>query len=205
MNRDSSESNRISFGKFMELFITDDVRSVARRMFVTNSIDSLLAYSGAVLGNLFAGNENPVEYLATGIGLALSVSLLSNFLATFFVEEAERRIELREVSKHLLKDISSSLLGKAPRVVALYVAFWSALGALLFPLIASIPFLFSVYGLIDVLVAVVVSIAIVVVTLFALGYYLGSLIGRDKVVWGIKLALIGAILLILSIIREITL
>ncbi len=184
-------------------FIDENVKSVARRMFVTNAMDSIMAYTGAILGNFFAGTKNYLAYMATGIGLALSISMLSNFLATFIVEQAEREIEVRHLSKYLLKDIEHSVFDKAPKVIALYVAAWSALGSLMFPLIASIPFVVGYLTSIPITLCVALSLSTVIAILFCLGTYLGSLIGRKKLVWGIKLASIGLIPIALLMLRAV--
>jgi len=193
---------RISFSEIRRFFIDSDVKSVARRLFVTNAVDSLLAYAGAVVGNYASGNTNPYSYIATGIGLALSISLLSNFLAVFFVEEAERRVELISVSKHMLKNLDRSVLGKAPRVVALYVAMWSAIGAFSFPAMASLAFLPALLYAVPIHACVITSLATVVGIMFGLGLYLGKLIGKGALSWGARFALIGVIPLILSLVMR---
>ncbi len=191
---------RISFTEIRRFFIDDEVKSVARRLFVTNAVDSLLAYAGAVVGNYVSGNTNPYSYIATGIGLALSISLLSNFLTVFLVEEAERRVELISVSRHMLKSLDRSILGRAPRIVALYVAMWSAIGAFSFPTLASLAFIPAIMNLAPVYICVTLSLGMVVCIMFCLGLYLGKLIGRGAASWGAKFAIIGLIPLVLSFI-----
>ncbi len=193
---------RMSFSEIRRFFIDENVKSVARRLFVTNAVDSLLAYAGAIVGNYASGNTNPYSYIATGIGLALSISLLSNFLAVFFVEEAERRVELVFVSKHMLRDLNNSVLGKAPRIVALYVAMWSAIGAFSFPSLASLAFIPALLSLASIHACVIASLAIVVGIMFGLGMYLGRLIGRGASGWGARFALIGVIPLLLSLVMR---
>ncbi len=189
---------RLSLLEAKRFLIDEDVKSVARRMFVTNAVDSILAYAGAIVGNYSSGNLNPYSYIATGLGLALSISLLSNFLAVFFVEEAERRVELSSLSRHMMRDMNKSLLGKAPRLVALYVAMWSALGAFSFPALSSLAFVPAILGSLSIHVCVVLSLACVVATLFSLGLYLGKLIKKHRIAWGLRFAAIGTIPLLIA-------
>ena len=191
--------------KFRDLarfFIDEEVRSVARRLFITNSVDALLAYAGAVVGSYLSGNTDPMNYVAMGLGMALAISMLSNFVAVFLVEEAERRIELKEISKHLLHSVDNTILAKAPKLVALYVATWSAIGALSFPALASTPFAASLATRIPIHMAVTASLCIVISILFALGTYLGKLIGRNPWGWGLRMALIGLAPLAIALIAK---
>ena len=189
------------FRDLARFFIDEEVKSVARRLFITNSVDALLAYAGAVVGSYLSGNADPLNYVAMGLGMALAISMLSNFVAVFLVEEAERRIELRELSKHLLHSIDNTILAKAPRFVALYVATWSAIGALSFPALASSPFAISLAIPMPIHAAVTASLCIVVAVLFALGTYLGKLIGRNPWGWGLRMALIGLAPLAIALVR----
>jgi len=189
---------RFSLLEARRFLIDEDVRSIARRMFVTNAVDSILAYAGAVVGNYFSGNTNPYSYMATGLGLALSISLLSNFLAVFFVEEAERKVELLSLSRHMMKDLNRSLLGKAPRIVATYVAAWSALGAFSFPALSSLAFIPAIIGVLSVHLCVILSLFCVIAALFGLGLYLGKLIRKHMFAWGLRFAAIGTIPLLIT-------
>ncbi len=162
-------------------------KGVARRLFVTNSFDGLLTSLGVILGGYIGGLSSPLAYIGAVLGGSLTMGIFSGFVGAFFSERAERKKELKEMETQVLKDLSKTIYGKMTRLIPFYVAFWSSLGMVLFPLITVSPFLLSYLGLFGIDVAIPVSIVIVNVLVFVLGVYLGSVSGESKLRTGLTM------------------
>ncbi len=169
-------------------------KEIARRMFVTNSFDGLLSSLGVVLGNYVSGTVSLESYIGTVLGASFSLGFFSGVVATYLSERAERLRELKRTERVMLHSLKGTIYEKAAKLVPVYVAFWSGLGAMLLPLIGISPFLAArLLGVNAPNVALLVyaSAAIMIIELFALGYYLGSISGENKILSGLRMALIG--------------
>ncbi len=183
-----------------------EAREIARRMFVTNSFDGLLTALGVILGNFIAGSEDFNTYFATVGGASLAMGVFSGIISTYFSERAERLRELHETERVMLKKLSRTIYGEAARLVPLYVAIWSGVGATFLPLIGASPFLVCSIAEITCPISIVVysSVLIILLEIFALGYYLGKIAGEKPLLNGLKLAGIGvAAALVLSALKVI--
>ena len=118
-----------------------DSTSIARRLFVTNGVDSVLSTIGVIVGTSSSQISDPRVYVGAALGGALSLGLLSGFLGVYLTERSEKLRELREMEKAVMGDLHKSVYAKAIETTALYVALWSLLGSLVLPLIALSPFL----------------------------------------------------------------
>ncbi|BEP17579.1 hypothetical protein PYJP_09310 [Pyrofollis japonicus] len=170
-----------------------EARSIARRMFITNSFDGLLSSLGVILGSYLSGATNPANYIGGVAGASFAMGFFSGFIATYMSERAERLRELRETEKAVLHSLKGSIYERAARVVPLYVAIWSGFGAIILPLIGILPFIISAvlgFGA-RISLLVYASAAIIIGELFALGAYLGHISGENPIISGLRLALIG--------------
>jgi predicted membrane protein (TIGR00267 family) len=162
-------------------------------MFVTNSFDGLLSSLGVVLGNYVSGTTSIDSYIGTVLGASFSLGFFSGVVATYLSERAERLRELKRTEKVMLHSLRGTIYEKAAKLVPIYVAFWSGLGAMVLPLLGISPFI--VAKLLDIradsALLVYASATVMIMELFALGYYLGSISGENKLVSGARMALIG--------------
>jgi len=168
-------------------------KEIARRMFVTNSFDGLLSSLGIVLGNYVSGTGRLDSYIGTVLGASFSLGFFSGVVATYLSERAERLRELRRTERVMLHSLRGTIYEKAAKLVPIYVALWSGFGAIVLPLIGVSPFIAA--KLVDASpplhVLVYTSAAVMILELFGLGYYLGGISGENRLVSGIRMALIG--------------
>ncbi len=155
-----------------------DAKSIARRLFVTNSFDCLMTSLGVILGGYIGGIDSPKAFIGTVLGGSLTMGVFSGFLGAFFSERAERKRELKRMEFQVQRDLSKSIYGKASRIIPVYVALWSAAGIFMFPVITITPFILSSMGILSVTSSVVASIAIINILIFTLGCYLGKISGE---------------------------
>jgi predicted membrane protein (TIGR00267 family) len=171
-----------------------EAKSIARRMFVTNSFDGLLSSLGIILGAYIAGLRDPAAYVGTVVGASFSMGVFSGIIATYFSERAERMRELRMLEKQLLHDLKGSVYEKAVKFVPLYVALWSGLGVVLLPALGVTPFIvLPLIGGAPVWLMVYSSVALILLEIFLLGVYLGRVAGESPVRNGLKLLGIGGL------------
>ncbi len=171
-----------------------DAHSIARRMFVTNAFDSLLSTLGIVLGLFVAGITNPLSYVSAIGGSVGLMGVFSGFLATYLSERSERLKELHETEKVMLHDLRGSIYWRAARLVPLYVALWSAVGAIALPLISSLPLIIALIGGLRVTGIVIAStVAAILTVMFLIGFYLGRLSEENPLISGARFLGIGAL------------
>ena len=187
--------------KLRKLVEVSDAKGVARRLFVTNSFDCLLTSLGVILGGYAGGIASPKAYIGTVLGGSLTMGIFSGFVGAFFSERAERLRELKRLQFQVQSDLSKSVYGKASKWIPIYVALWSALGMILFPLIIIIPFLFAWKGLIGLKEGIFASILLINISVFSLGVYLGGVSGENRVKTGLTMltSSVSATLLLMTI------
>ncbi|MET1128913.1 MAG: hypothetical protein ABWW70_06310 [Thermoproteota archaeon] len=170
-----------------------EAKSIARRMFVTNSFDGLLSSLGVLLGSYIAGEESIGSYIGAIIGASFSLGFFSGFVATFLSERAERLRELRRTEQAMARPLSDTIYGKAARAVPLYVSIWSGIGAAVLPAVGASPLLLARLGILTASIRTLVfsSAAVMLAELFLIGVYLGRISGENPLVSGLRTAAIG--------------
>jgi len=156
-----------------------DVRAIARRMFVTNAFDSLLASLGVSVGG-FSSKANPELLALSIIGGGLAMGLFSSMVGVYISERAERLRELRELERSMAKKLEDTIYARLARIIPLYVALWSGLGATTFPLAVASPYLVSGLGILPMREAFYLSISAGLGLTTLLGYYLGGVSGENR-------------------------
>ena len=179
------------------LTASPDARLIARRMFVTNSIDSIISSLGVNVGAYHPGIDPRIMMLAV-LGGSLSLSLISGFIGVLVSERAERIRELRELERKLGARLERTIYAKSATIVPLYVALWSLTGMLLFPLAIVAPYATTLMGVLELFEAFMASIAITLLSLAAIGAYLGIITGGS--IWLSALRTLGLGLVALAIV-----
>jgi len=168
-----------------------EARSIARRMFVTNALDSLLSTIGILLGTYILGGRDPLVFYGAVVGGATAMGIFSAFLGTYLSERAERIRELREMERTVLRSLRGSIYWDAARMVPLYIAVWSSMGVLILPALCTSPLLAAHAGLLSLSAAIYMSLAFIEAALFLIGCYLGRISGEGMLKNGVRMLLIG--------------
>lgn len=167
-----------------------ELDEIARRYFVMNAFDGALAMLGLIAGAHIAGNINPRIILGSGLGLALATSI-SGFSGAYIAEKAERSRQLREIEKVLFMDIDNTLLGKAMSLSVVLIAFINATASLITSILALVPYILATCGIITLMQALTSSLAVILLMMFTLGYYIGRITGKAPLKYGLITLLIG--------------
>ncbi|MEB3779362.1 MAG: hypothetical protein GSR85_03935 [Desulfurococcales archaeon] len=168
----------------------EDVPSIARRMFVTNSFDGILAAIGVNVGG-FSGDANPFVLASSIIGGGVSMGVISGVIGVYLSERAERVKEVIELEKKVSARLRDSIYWRAALLVPIYVALWSGVGIVLFPTLIAAPYLLAYKGLVGMNAAYISSLAIALGSLAWLGSYLGKVSGESVVKSTMRAVLLG--------------
>jgi predicted membrane protein (TIGR00267 family) len=160
--------------------------NILRRYFVMNGFDGALTAFGIILGSWIAQNfSDPKTLLFAGIGASFAMGV-SGFTIAYLTERAERTREIKELEEHMIADLNDTHVTRASFWTSLVVSFVDGLSPFLFSLGAMIPFFFVYVGL-EMLIAYIISTAIVGVEVIVLGLFLGAVSKENKIMYAIKI------------------
>ena len=175
--------------RFRELASLTHSHRIARRYFVTNGFDGVLAMLGLLMG--FRGNPNTPPEVIVGACLGVSVALfMSGLTSAYISESAEKRRELRDLERSMVTDLDGSVYSRAARWMPLLIAAVNGLSPLLLSLLVIFPLFLSDYielGISPLDAALGVSLILV----FLIGVYLGRISGRFWLWTGLRAVLIA--------------
>jgi predicted membrane protein (TIGR00267 family) len=166
-----------------------DIGEIARRYFAMNAFDGVLTTIGVLAGNYLAGVRDLSIPIRTGIATSIAMGI-SGLWGAYLTESAERRRELAELEKISLIDQSRTSIGRASRFAAIVVSIVDGIAPALAALIVLIPLFFG--GLIqDPVISYALAGILALVSLFALGLFLGKVSEENLIGYGFKTLLAG--------------
>lgn len=173
-----------------------NIAEIARRYFAMNAFDGVLTIIGVLMGNLTAGVEEPRIVVSTGLATCVAMGV-SGLWGAYLTESAERQRDIDELSHYTLEDLNTSRIGRASRVATIMVAVVDGLSPFLAALIVLIPFFFA--GLFpSITIVYYTSIGAALLTLFALGLFLGRISRGNLFTFGIRTVIAGLISIFIS-------
>ncbi len=107
------------------------------------------------------------------------MGLISAMLGVYLSERAERMKEYKDLERKLAASLKSSVYWRAARLIPVYVALWSGIGATLFPILVALPYALAYTGLLTVSTAYISSLLVGLGSLAFLGYYLAKISGEN--------------------------
>jgi predicted membrane protein (TIGR00267 family) len=186
--------------KWREYTEISDVAEIARRYFAMNAFDGVLTIIGVLMGNFLAGVQESKVILVTGLSTSVAMGV-SGLWGSYLTESAERRHEIDELQQYTLTDLQETKIGKASRMAAIIVALVDGLSPFLASVLVLIPF-FAIALLPSVTWAYYLSIGMALLTLFALGLFLGHISKENLLLSGVKTVVAGAVCIVLSYFLE---
>lgn len=167
-----------------------EVRSIARRMFITNSFDSIFASLGVIVG-AYEPSLNSLVLGMSILGSSLTMGIFSSIISVYFSERNERLKELKELEKALMVSLKDSIYGKSINFLSLYVSLWSGVGAFVFTSLISLPFLASHLFNFNMTQALIISLIISFFELGYLGYYMAKISNESALINIVKNIILG--------------
>jgi predicted membrane protein (TIGR00267 family) len=177
------------------------IGEIARRYFAMNAFDGVLTIIGVLMGNMTAGVDEPRIVVSTGLATCVAMGV-SGLWGAYLTEAAERDRELVELSRFTMTDLSDTRIGRASRAAVVTVAVVDGLSPFLAALIVLVPFF--VAGLFpDIMWVYYTSLAAALLTLFALGLFLGRVSRGNLIIYGAKTVVAGLISILISILLNV--
>lgn len=167
------------------------IAEIARRYFAMNAFDGVLTTIGVLAGNYLAGVRDLSIPIRTGIATSIAMGI-SGLWGAYLTETAERRRELSELEKVSLIDQSGTSIGKASRFAVIVVSIVDGLAPALAAIIVMIPmFLGDMIG--NAILSYAMAGGLALLSLFALGLFLGKVSEENLIGYGLKTLLAGLV------------
>jgi predicted membrane protein (TIGR00267 family) len=173
-----------------------NISEIARRYFAMNAFDGVLTIIGVLMGNYVAGVSNARIVLSTGLATSVAMGV-SGLWGAYLTESAERKRDLDELSRVTLTDLSKTRIGKASRAAILFVAVVDGLSPLMAAVIVLIPFFVALNSQ-DLIWVYYTSLGLALLTLFALGLFLGRISKGRMITYGLKTVMAGVVSIVIS-------
>jgi len=161
---------------------------ILRRYFVMNSFDGVLTTLGILFGSYISNTLEPSlivrVVIATGIAM-----FVSGFFGTYLTESSERKREIKELEKAMVKKFENSTLQKIASKISLISALVDGISPLLASIATIIPFFLGI----DPFTSFYISVGIAFGLLFLLGSYLSKISKERIIIGGFKMLLAGVI------------
>ncbi|MFN2159735.1 MAG: VIT1/CCC1 transporter family protein [Anaerolineales bacterium] len=168
-----------------------NIGEIARRYFAMNAFDGVLTIIGVLMGNFMAGVQEPRIVVSTGLATCVAMGV-SGLWGAYLTEAAERKRDLNELSRYTLTDLNQTRIGRASRAAVVVVAVVDGLSPFMAAMIVLTPFFFApIFPSIQ--MVYFVSLGMALVTLFALGLFLGRVSQGNLLVYGLKTIFAGVI------------
>ncbi|MFB6182809.1 MAG: VIT1/CCC1 transporter family protein [Candidatus Nanohaloarchaea archaeon] len=184
--------------EFKEVFGKEEVKSISRRYFVSNGFDGTLTSIGITVGSYLSGVSTGITVFKVGMGAAIGLAT-SGVWSVWEIERAEKRAELKDLEKHMQKDLSETRLYEDKKKARMINSFMSGLGPTLAVFLVVSPFLLE-ETILSMFQATLASVGMGMSLLFVLGAYMGNISDQNLVKAGIRMALAGLIVAILNVV-----
>ncbi|MBI2133653.1 hypothetical protein HYU11_03140 [Candidatus Woesearchaeota archaeon] len=161
---------------------------IARRYFVMNAFDGVLAILGILVGSFIVGSGKDVV-ISTGLAAGIAMGV-SGVWGAYLTERAERQRELHELERATLSKLKETKIGRAASVAVLAIATIDGLAPFAAATFILSPFLFFGSGL-PLKSLYVSSVIIAFCSLFLLGTYLGRISKENMVKTGLIMIFAG--------------
>ncbi len=168
------------------------VDEIARRYLVMNAFDGSLAILSVVVSAYLVGASEPKIIVAIGLANCLAMAI-SGFTGTLMTEKAERMRRLKELEAVMLTSLKDSDFGRVSVVASVYAALIDGAAPLIAGLVGLSPLIAAMFLPLGIHMAVWLSLATTMATLFALGAFLGRISRGNVITSGLKMVVIGCI------------
>jgi len=175
-----------------------EVRSIARRYFVSNGFDGTLTGIGVVVGAVLSGVPDGLTVIKIGLGAAVGLGT-SAVWSVWEIERAETRAAIERLERAMLTDLDDTRVERERSSARLFHATMSGLGPLIGILVPLVPFLL-VGGAFTLVEAAVVSVGIGIGILGVFGAYMGSISGQRWYVAAVRMALAGLVVALINLV-----
>ncbi|WP_248516208.1 VIT1/CCC1 transporter family protein [Salinarchaeum laminariae] len=181
----------------VDLLRDEDVRSIARRYFVSNGFDGTLTCVGVVVGAVLSGVSDGSTVITVGLGAAVGLGT-SALWSVWEIERAETKAEILRLEQAMLTDLDDTRIERSQRGARVVHALASGLGPTIGVLVPLSPFLVE-GSYLTMTQAGAVSVALGVGVLSVFGAYMGSISGQRWYVSAARMGLAGLVVAAINV------
>ena len=150
---------------------------IARRYFVTNGFDGVLAMLGLLMG--FRVSDSTSLQIMIGVCISTAFALfMSGLTSAYISESAEKEQELRELESSMVTSLDESAHAEAARIMPWMIALVNGLSPMLLAIVILSPLLLAQQHIWFAISPVDAALGIAMLLSFILGAYLGRISGR---------------------------
>lgn len=164
------------------------VDEIARRYFAMNGFDGSLTILGLLIGYYLSGFNDPAVIFVTGISTCVAMGV-SGLWGTYLTERSERISSLRELEKATISDLSNTKIESAHKFAMIVVTVADVVASSITAFFPLLPFLFTRFF--NIRICYYISFALLFVTLFLLGIFLGRISKENLFISGLKMVIAG--------------
>lgn len=190
------EGVRTLFRRMRTYIQITQMAPIARRYFVKDGIDGSMTTLGIVVGSWIVRVGEPLIIVTAGLGACLAMGI-SGFFGAYMTERAERKRSLKILESAMLTSLKNSIQSEASDFVSVYAALIDGASPMLTAVIALIPFMLALRGMLVIWDAYVISIILTLSTLFLLGLYLGRIAKERVLMYGVQAVAVGMLIVII--------
>lgn len=168
---------------------------IARRALANNSFDGVLTMVGVLTGNYLGGIRDAKTVIRIGVAASISIGI-SGLWGAYLAESAERRRELADLQRVSLIDLSGTKFSRAAKTAVTVVSLVDGLSPLLSSMIVLLPFFVApLIG--NILFSYGLSLVVGLMSLFALGIFLGHISERSRLGYGVRTVFAGVVAVVI--------
>ena len=156
--------------RLIRLLRCEDVRSIARRYFVSNGFDGTLTSIGVVVGAVLSGVPDGMTVVKIGLGAAVGLTT-SAVWSVWEIERAETKAEILRLERAMLTDLDDTRIQRDRSGARLFHATMSGPSPLIGVLVPLTPF-FLEGAVLSMVEAGVVAVGLGVCVLGTFGAYM---------------------------------
>lgn len=150
---------------------------IARRYFVTNGFDGVLALLGLLMGFRVSATVSIEVMISACAGTAIAL-FMSGVSSAYISESAEKQLELRELEKSMVTSLDDSAHGEAARLMPWLIALVNGLSPLLLAALVLVPLFLSLHQLWPDPPVIFSALESAIIIALSLAFLLGAFLGR---------------------------
>ncbi len=169
-----------------------EIGPILRRFFINTLFDSTFTLLGIIIGSAFV--SVPDLRLLIGTAVASSLALgISSGVSVYESETMERERRVVELEKSLFLDLENTVITEHYKTYALILSFVNFLTPLVCCGILLVPFVLSLFQLLEVTVASWVSVVLALSLIFVAGTYFGRGGKMNPLLKGLRMVFFGVV------------
>jgi len=188
---------------FVELIKKNEI---IRRYIIMNSFDGVLTILGIVIAMLVAGAIEPRIVIISSVGVIIATGI-SGIWGGYSAEKAERKRTLKLLEKHMMRKLGKTEIEEEYKKMSLAMGLANGLSSSIVSAVLILPFFLAQLNFISKIQAYFASICLIVLALFALGFFIGEIAKEKRLIHGIEMigagVLVGIIIYVFELIKVI--